>query len=215
MLYLFLDESGDLGFDFVNKKPSSFFTIIILLVRGQENLRGLSKAIRRTIHHKLKHPKQKGHINELKGSSTTMAVKEYFMRQVSMIPFDIYALTLNKRRVYEQLAQEKSRVYNFISRLVLDKLPLGQAQARVQLIIDKSKSKVEIIDFNQYIETQLRGRLNPRVPLDIYHWTSHETAGLQAADLFAWGVFRKYERGDTEWFDCFEGRLKLDDVYFK
>ncbi len=27
MWNLYLDESGDLGFDFVNKKPSKFFTI--------------------------------------------------------------------------------------------------------------------------------------------------------------------------------------------
>ena len=32
MLHLFLDESGDLGFDFVNKKPSKFFTITILVL---------------------------------------------------------------------------------------------------------------------------------------------------------------------------------------
>lgn len=30
MWYLYLDESGDLGFDFVNKKPSKFFTVSIL-----------------------------------------------------------------------------------------------------------------------------------------------------------------------------------------
>ncbi len=36
MLYLYLDESGDLGFDFINKKPSSFFTICVLAIRGHE-----------------------------------------------------------------------------------------------------------------------------------------------------------------------------------
>ncbi len=29
MLYLYLDESGDLGFDFVNKKPTKHFVISI------------------------------------------------------------------------------------------------------------------------------------------------------------------------------------------
>ena len=215
MLYLFLDESGDLGFDFVNKKPTNFFTIVILVVRGQENHRALSKAVRRTIRHKLESPKHKDRVNELKGSSTTPSVKKYFMRQASDVPFDIYALTLNKRRVYEQLTQEKARVYNYVARLVLDRLPLDQEKERVQLIIDRSKSKVEIAEFNQYIETQLRGRLDPKVPLGIYHWTSHETTGLQAADLFAWGIFRKHERKDLEWFDCFKGHVRYDDVYLK
>lgn len=34
MWFLYLDESGDLGFDFVNKKPSKFFTIAILEIKS-------------------------------------------------------------------------------------------------------------------------------------------------------------------------------------
>lgn len=39
MLYLYLDESGDLGFDFFAKKPSRFFTVTILAIKGVENNR--------------------------------------------------------------------------------------------------------------------------------------------------------------------------------
>lgn len=48
MLYLYLDESGDLGFDFVNKKPSKFFTVTILAIRGPENNRLLIKAVKKS-----------------------------------------------------------------------------------------------------------------------------------------------------------------------
>jgi len=44
MWYLYLDESGDLGFDFINKKPSKFFTVTILAIRGQNN-KQLLKAV--------------------------------------------------------------------------------------------------------------------------------------------------------------------------
>jgi len=37
MWFLYLDESGDLGFDFVNRKPSKFFTITILAIKGIDN----------------------------------------------------------------------------------------------------------------------------------------------------------------------------------
>jgi hypothetical protein len=43
-----LDESGDLGFDFVNKKPSKFFTITVLAVRD-DNQRKLAKAVKITL----------------------------------------------------------------------------------------------------------------------------------------------------------------------
>ncbi|MBU1291133.1 DUF3800 domain-containing protein, partial [bacterium] len=34
MYYLYLDESGDLGFDLVNKNSSKFFTVCILLIKS-------------------------------------------------------------------------------------------------------------------------------------------------------------------------------------
>ncbi len=48
MWYLYLDESGDLGFDFVNKKPSKFFTITILVIKG-DYMSILSKISRESI----------------------------------------------------------------------------------------------------------------------------------------------------------------------
>jgi hypothetical protein len=60
MWYLYLDESGDLGFDFVNKKPSNFFTVTILVVEGVENNRALLNGVKKTIARKL-NPSSKRH----------------------------------------------------------------------------------------------------------------------------------------------------------
>jgi len=120
---------------------------------------------------------------------------------------------LNKRRVYKELAEKKSHVYNYISRLVLDKIPFEEAPERVYLNIDKSKSKLEIQEFNKYIITQLKGRLDPKIPLDIYHFDSIENKGLQVADMFCWGIFRKYERKDLDWYDVFNDKVIFDDLY--
>ena len=46
MWYLYLDESGDLGFDFVNKSPSKFFTIAILVLNSTNDNRKLIKAFK-------------------------------------------------------------------------------------------------------------------------------------------------------------------------
>jgi len=48
MLYLYIDESGDLGFDFDNKRSSCYFTITILLIDGADNRARISKAITKT-----------------------------------------------------------------------------------------------------------------------------------------------------------------------
>lgn len=211
MLFLYLDESGDLGFDFITKKPSKFFTVAVLAVQGRDENRALINAVKHTLKRKVGRGKLLDY--ELKGSKVSQAVKKFFYNQIAGRDIKIYALTLNKRRVNQNLLQAKERLYNYVARMVLDHIDFNSAQQRVMLIIDKSKGKPEIADFNAYIFRQIQGKLNPKIPLDIVHKLSHEMMGLQAIDLFAWGIFRKYEKQDIEWFSVFQEKVKFDDMY--
>ncbi len=65
MWFLYLDESGDLGFDFVNKKPSRFFTVTILAVSEASRNRAIINAVKKTLKRKLKKKTV-----EIKGSKT-------------------------------------------------------------------------------------------------------------------------------------------------
>lgn len=215
MWYLYLDESGDLGFDFVNKKPSKFFTVSILPLSTQDANRQLFKAVKITLRRKLNCPKHhKRQIHELKGTGTKLEIKKYFFEKAKGVKFGIFSITLNKKKVYERLTRNKSRVYNYISRKVLDQIPFEKNNGdRVELILDKSMAKPEITEFNSYIRRALEGRLSPKIPLDIYHWLSHENYGLQASDLFCWGIFQKYERQDSKWLEIFEEKVKFDEQF--
>ena len=214
MIYLYLDESGDLGFDFVNKKPSKYFTVTILAISGIDNNRCLLKEVKNTIRRKLVPKDRKDNtVKELKGTGTTFEIKKYFYNRIKEINFSLYSISLNKKRVYQQLVENKSRIYNFVARNVLDKIPLNDKDDRIEMIIDKSKSKPEIEDFNSYIRGQLESRLDPKVPLEIRHLKSHENGGLQTVDLFCWGIFQKYERRKTEWYNLFRKKIKYETVY--
>jgi hypothetical protein len=127
-------------------------------------------------------------------------------------------MTLNKKRVRQELrddATTKERLYNFIARQVLDKIPFQHATDRVELIVDKCKGRRQIADFNQYVLRQLQGRLDPRVRIDIYHRLSHTDHGLSAVDLFCWGIARHHQRDDDEWYDDFRDKIILDEVYLE
>ena len=211
MLYLYLDESGDLGFDFVTKKPSKFFTVTVLAVYKQEQNKALINAVRRTLKRKL--GKRLKNLFELKGSNTSLDVKKYFYRNLAGVDFILYALTLDKRRLYPHLCKEKERIYNYIARLVMRHISFENVYTSVELVVDKSKSKPEIEEFNSYIIQDLKGRINPKVALFIDHYRSHENFGLQAVDMFAWGIFRKYEKKDMVWLNIFKSRVKVDDIY--
>lgn len=216
MWYLYLDESGDLGFDFVNKKPSKFFTVTILALSSFDANRKMIKAVKKTLARKLNaRNKRKRIVHELKGTDTIIDIKKYFFDQVNDIKFGIYSLTLNKRRLFDRLTKDKERVYNYVARLVIDEIPFEKANGiRIELILDKCKGKPEIEEFNSYIRNQLKARIEPNTPLDIYHLESHNNFGLQACDLFCWGIFQKYERKNIEWYDIFsKGKVKFDRLY--
>lgn len=158
-----------------------------------------------------KHPSR-----ELKGSSTSICVKEYFYSLIENEQFGIYSLTLNKARVQRELHDtpaNKDRLYNFVARKVVDSIPFELAATGVELIVDKSKGKRGIADFDQYIERQLHGRLDPRISLRIRHQYSDAELGLSEADLFCWGIFRNHELGDGAWRDIYAEKILLDEQY--
>ena len=212
--YLYLDESGELGFDLANKKSSKFFTVCILLIKNNDSKRKIVKSVKRTLHKKL-NPKNKRNriVQELKGTSTTIEIKKYFYNKIVDLDFYIYSISLNKIRVYDYLVKDKSRVYNWIARLLLDNVDFSGVRDRMHLVIDKSKSKPQIVEFDEYICRQLMSKIDPKIPLELKHKNSCSDYGLNAVDLFSWGIFRKHERKDTEWYNIFKEKIKYDGIY--
>jgi len=214
-LLVYLDESGDLGFDFLKSKTSQYFAIALLVVYDMENNRKIEKGVERTLKNKIRKKKRKTNTIELKGSKTNFNVKEYFYRQIKDCNFGIYSIVLNKKRVYPELRKNKERLYNYLARLILEKCPFRKVRTRLILTVDKSKAKKEQGAFDRYLIFQIQGILPPKVPLEIYHIDSKKSKGVQAIDMFIWGIFRKYEKTDLEWYKVFKEKIKLETVFLK
>lgn len=217
-MIIYLDESGDLGFDFESKQPSEKFVITLLVCDNSMVTRGFKKSITRTIKNKLNKGRKGGRsTHELKGTGTTINIKHYFYRHSPKKGWHLYTIILNKRRVFEHLHTKhgKKKLYNYIARILIEKVDLRTPGNAVTLIVDKCKNKDEIADFNQYIGNQLDALLPLDVPLNIYHETSNANAGLQAVDLFCWGVFRKYEHGDREWYGIYQSHISYETEYLR
>ncbi len=214
-MFIFLDESGDLGFDFTKKSPTNIFAITLLTCKNETTVKDFQKAVNRTLKNKINHKANKKSIkNELKGSETTIASKEYFLRQVLANPnWDIYCILLNKQKLMQKLNQPPvhKNIYNNLARQVLEKVDFNHSLLKkVNLIVDRSKNSKEIIEFNRYVADHLAGLLGANTKLIIDHQTSTENAGVQSVDLFSWGVFKKYETQDTKWYSLFKSRIKIE-----
>ncbi len=215
-MFIYLDESGDLGFDFRKDKTTRKFVITLLVCYSDDARREFKKAARRTLKNKLNRKKRGSRsITEIKGTDTTLDVKKYFLRNVRNGEWAIYALALNKGRVEPRLRSKvgKKKLYNFLARFLLEKLDLSGAARNVELVVDRCKNKEEMKDFNQYLVNQLESLLPLNTALNIIHLTSEESAGLQAVDLFCWGIFRKYEYGDREWYEVYHSKIRYETEY--
>jgi hypothetical protein len=195
-MFIYLDESGDLGFNFEKRKITKKFVITLLVCDSDVARKEFDKAVRRTLKNKLNRRKKNSRFRtELKGIGTAVIVKKYIFRNIKTNRWAIYSLILNKNRVDTNLQTNfgKKKLYNFLARFFIEKLNLSKVQRNVELIVDRCKNKEEVRDFNQYLVNQLEALLPLNIDLNISHLTSQESTGLQAVDLFSWGIFRKYE----------------------
>ena len=217
-MYIYLDESGDLGFDFTKKKTTKKFVITILICFSSKSRNEFAKAVRRTLKNKINYKKNKTrYVSELKGTNTTLEIKKYFFRNIKNNNWNIYTLALNKLRVEKRLQTKngKKKLYNFLSHFLLSKLNLANLYKNVELVVDRCKNKEEIKDFNQYLANQLEALLPLDTDLNILHLTSEESTQLQAVDLFCWGIFRKYENRDMKWYNEYRDKIDFETEYLR
>jgi hypothetical protein len=211
ILYIYLDESGDLGFDFSKPKTTKHFVVTALVCQEQSVNVQFEKAVRRTLKNKLNRKKGKRR-HELKGTSTTLAVKTYFYHLLKMDGWQLYTLVLDKQTLAPSLKTHggKHRLYNHLSRHLLEQLPLQGVSSNVRLVIDRSKNIGGVQDFNTHVKNHLEAMLPLNTAFHIEHQRSEDFAGLQAVDLFCWGVFRKYELSDSQWYSRFADRITTE-----
>jgi hypothetical protein len=212
-MYLYLDESGDLGFDFENKCSSKYFVITLLKLSESNSIKLISKAISKTLEIKLNNKKKSGRlITEVKGNSTTLQVKKYFLNYLhKRVPnFVLYSIVLDKINFFKHHRKLiKNRIYNHMTHQLLEKIDFSSA-TRVNLTIDRSKNAFGIKEFNDYLYANLSLCLNLETKLYISHESSEENKGIQAVDMFCYGIGRKYELNDESWYNLFKEKIAVE-----
>ncbi len=206
---IYLDESGDMGFDFKQKRPSRHFVITVLACSQKLAKDRLKRAISRTLKNKVNR-KARNIKHELKGSETTLKTKLYFFRHVEKLEgWALYTIVLDKEALLK--ATDKKPVprnlYNRLARILLEEVGYEPNVCDVKIVVDRSKNSREVTEFNRYVANHLSSMLPVDAKLTIEHQKSLEDPCLQAVDLFAWGIFRKYESGDTQWYEAYCDRI--------
>ncbi len=212
-LSVYLDESGDLGFNFENNGTPRYFIITLLVCHSKLAVDQFKSAVFRTQKNKLK--TKKSGARELKGAETTLVTKKYFYRYLTKSnDWCLYSIVLDKYKLKNKLATFPSehRIYNYLSREVLKQVDLTEIKTSLLLVVDKRKGRRGINEFNKYLSCHLEATLPLNVTYHISHEQSHENPILQAVDMFCWGIRRSYEHKDDVWLSIYNNRLALVEV---
>lgn len=209
MAFIFLDESGDLGFK--NKKSSKYFIITCLF---SENKRQIEKIVKKThseLNKKLK--KKTGILHSSKEKSVT---RKRLLRRLVKTNCLIMTIYLNKEKVYTKLHNEKQVLYNFVVNILLDRIyskKIIPTKDKIYLIASKRETnKFLNNNFKNYLNSQVRSR--HKSDLSVLIKTPYEEKALQAVDFVSWSVFRKYENGDNTYYAIIKERVIEESPLF-
>lgn len=207
-MYIFLDESGDLGF---SKKSSKWFLFTLAIVEDKRCLEKVVKKVWRTVQKKHKHVGELHAYHEKSITRTRM-----FQMLAEVEDLKIVTIILNKKKVHLDLQDQKNYLYNYTANIVLDRLiniNLIDKDKHISLVVDRKDTKKNLREnFISYITNAMHKRNHKKFEMSLV--ASHEDKCLQAVDFISWAIFRKYERGDFEYYEIIKSKIIDEKLLF-
>lgn len=194
MAYIFLDESGDLGFDFKKRKTSRFFVITCLFTSNKGPIEKIAKKIFSGFSKK----EVRNHSGVLHAYKERVITRQRVLRYLSEKQATIIAIYLNKSKVYTRLQDEKHVMYNYVANILLDRIytkKLIPTSEVIQLIASQRETnKFLNQNFCNYLKDQVAS--NHKIKLEVLIRSPHREKALQIVDFACWAIFRKLEHKD-------------------
>lgn len=173
--YIFLDESGDLGFS-ANKSVSKYFVVTILFTREKKQIENIVKKIHSRLRKKVK-AISGGILHCYKEKPIT---RKRLLSKLAKKQCSIVAIYLNKSKVYTKLRDEKHVLYNYVVNILLDRIMTRKfldITSEITLIAAKRETNRFLNEnFKNYLKSQLKS--NHKLDLKIDIKTSGEEKAL-------------------------------------
>ena len=212
MAYIFLDESGDLGFDLTKRRTSRFFVITFLCCT---NKRSIEKIVSQSHAELKKQHKMKGGV--LHAHHEKPVTRKRLLNRLNKKECTIMTVYLDKNHVYTQLRDEKDVLYNYVANILLDRIMtkelLGKEPGGITLVASRKETSTFLNEnFKEYLRNKVKGRHGVEIAVEIK--TPHEEKALQAVDFVSWAIFRTLEFGDETYYDIFRTKIVEENSLF-
>ncbi|MBT9130153.1 MAG: hypothetical protein DDT41_00420 [candidate division WS2 bacterium] len=206
-MYIYLDESGDLGFNF-QQGSTLYFTIAVVL-----NDSDLLKRCVKKVKIKYKIPKNM----ELKGNTTNSKIKLDLLKRISKLSLEIDAITVDKENVEQKLRTDTNILYNYMVGLSLvERIIQMPKNSQVIIVVDRRITSITSgFKFQEYLRYKVwfEGK-RVDIDLEIHQVDSHESYVIQGVDIISNSIFKKYNSNDNKFYKIISGKIKNDKKLF-
>ena len=221
---IYQDESGCFGF---NTGSSKYFVVALLCPSNSKHLSNVVRKFKGTLINN-GWPKQievKAH--NLFVSRTDIRIPQQykfkntpdmpifsFLAKLANFDLEIDAIVVLKEKIHENLRPIPNGILlNYFSgRVLVDRIVKYDD---VHLFVDEtSKQTHDVQHFDGYIQTGVFLSKKRYFPFEIVHGNSNVINGISAVDFISWSIFRKYEFGDSRFYDVFKKKIKTFKPYY-
>jgi hypothetical protein len=211
MAYIFLDESGDLGFNFKKPKTSKIFVITFLFLKNKNLVEKIIKKTHSELNRKYK--RRFGVLHSVKEKPFT---RKRLLKRLEEKDSNIMTIYLNKKKVRVRLQDEKAVLYNYVTNILLDRIytkKLVPPKDKIELIAERRETNKFLNEnFKNYLNNQIKNR--HKLELSVLIKTPFQEKALQAVDFVSWAIFRKYEYGDDDYYNIIKNKIIEENPLF-
>jgi len=181
----------------------------ILELESKYESKKLDKSIVKMRRWKFK--KQLKDISEIKATKVSNEIKYHMMEVLSRNDIKIYALVLNKRRIYSFKTfppKGVNDIYMDITSDFISKIPINEP-------IDFELDRFLPIGAENIFKSKLIDNIGKYGTISKISFVSSESSkGIQFADLIAWCIFQSFENKNNIFIDIIKRKISIE-IYKK
>jgi len=208
-MYIFIDESGDLGHkDLDNPAKSKYFILVGLCCGNPKKVAKCVVKTKDTI-------KRRKELHELKFTSSKPDTRRRLLEKLSKVDIDVHAIVVDKTTVFPSLMDKKEIYFNWVSGYLVRRLILYfPDDKKVNIIVDRRSFSENQNEFNDYIRYKIKTVLGKgKWDLDIQHKDSKRELCLQATDFIAGAIHQKYRYNKISLFEIIKHKVNIEEMH--
>ena len=203
MPYIFIDESGDLGFNFRKKGTSRYFIVAAIKV-GENERRSLEKAVRKTFSSAQSKYHVKGTLHATEEREDT---RRKLFNLLKTVKCEILYTVLDKTKLPKDRIKMVD-IYRHMVEILIEKALRSDTDSKYPLVCVLSRreaSRSKNTSLKHSLESIAQTSIQ-KVCIEIKK--PAEEKGLQAADFVSWALFAKLN-GDDSYSNLVENKITL------